>query len=58
MKLTKEMKMQKMFKNVFTVFMTKLAKANSIELAELVRKSNENSELRKEIENLFLKSLS
>ena len=58
MKLTKEMKMQKMFKNVFTVFMTKLAKANSIELAELVRKSNENIELRKEIENLFLKSLS
>tara|TARA_Y100000992_G_C21256877_1_gene489007 strand:+ start:1295 stop:1480 length:186 start_codon:yes stop_codon:yes gene_type:complete len=55
--LEKEIKMQKMFKNVFTVFMTKLAKANNIDLAELVKKSNEDSELRKEIQNLFLKTL-
>jgi|TARA_R100001163_G_C5031308_1_gene171445 hypothetical protein len=55
--LEKEIKMQKMFKNVFTVFMTKLANANNIDLAELVKKSNEDSELRKEIQNLFLKTL-
>jgi hypothetical protein len=55
--LEKEIKMQKMFKNVFTVFMTKLAKENNIDLSELVKKSNEDSELRNEIQNLFLKSI-
>jgi hypothetical protein len=51
---SKELNMTELFKNTFKVFMQKLADENNISLDELVRLSNNDAQLRNEIEQKFL----
>ena len=50
--------MKELFENTFIVFMKHLACQNNISLNDLVKKSNENEELRNEIQEMFLASIS
>ncbi len=49
--------MQELFGNTFNVFMQHLASHNNITINELISKSNEDAELRNEIEKMFLKAI-